>query len=341
MKPYKQLLLILILGLSFSIKAQKDSVSVITKPTHKVFANIYTAGYYNFDTKTPNAGFELSTALLGYKFQYTNDLKFTLIYDVTRTTNGFSVKDTMGNNLPIYYFEGSKYTAFLKMAEIKWQFYDKFSLSAGQLLNEQYLTSQDKIWGHRYVLTTMQELFRMAMPADFGMRVEYKNKKTFALSLGANNGDGPFRHQDIHSVIEYTSNLELYLIKDLLIKTFVSLTPSTYKTDEDLKTVFSGFLAYQKAKYTLGTEYSYTDKVTFKDIHYSGVSAFLYYNITDKFELFGRYDYIDNSPIVNYENVYIGGFQFKPEKNIYLSINYRYWVKSEIQQLYFNLGAKF
>ena len=341
MKTYKLLLLLSIIGISLSVKAEKDSTSVEPKPTHKVFANIYTGAFHNLGTKKPNAGFELSTALFGYKFQYSDDLKFTLIYDVTRTTNGITVKDTMGNNLPVYYFEGSKYTAFLKMAEIKWYFHDKFSLSAGQLLNQQYLTVQDKVWGHRYVLTTMQELFRMAMPADFGMRVEYKDKETFALSLGANNGNGPFRHQDTLSTIEYTSNLEIYLVKNLLIKTYIGLTPSTFETEKDLKTAFSGFLAYQKPKYTIGAEYSYTNNVAFKNFHYSGFSTFTYYNITDKFEIFARYDYVDKSPVISYENVYVGGFQYKPKKNLYLSINYRYWEKSEVQQIYFNLGARF
>jgi len=333
--------LIITLFISVSVKTIAQDTIPEIKNTHKVFANIYTAGYYNFNTIKPNVGFALSTALLGYRFQKSEKLKFTLIYDVTRTTNGIHVTDTAGNNLPVYYFEGSKYTAFLKMAEIKWYFAKNFSLSAGQLLNEQYLTVQDKVWGHRYVLTTMQELFRMAMPADFGMRIAYKNKKTFALSLGANNGNGPFRHQDTLSTIEYTSNFEIYRIKNLLLKVFVGFTPATFETDNNLISRFSGFIAYQKPKYKIGFEYSKTLNPYFLNIEYSGVSTFAMYNITNKWEIFARYDYVDNSPIVKYENVFVGGFQFKPQKNLFLSLNYRYWENSEIQQLFFNLGAKF
>ena len=335
----KILFIVAVIGLSLTNYGQ-DTIPEI-KTTHKVFANIFTGGYYNFNTKKPNLGFELSTALLGYKFQKNDNLKFTLIYDVTHTTSGIQVTDTAGNILQVDYFKGSEYTAFLKMAEIKWYFHKNFSLSAGQLLNEQYLTVQDKVWGHRYVLTTMQELFRMANPADFGMRVEYKNKETFALSLGANNNNGPFYKQDTLDVLEYTSNFEMYLIKDFLIKTYVGLTPSTYNTKNKLETAFSGFIAYQKTKYKIGVEYSYTDKVSFTDLIYSGVSAFAMYDITDKLELFARYDYVENSKSISNENVYIGGFQFQPHKNLFLSINYRYWDKLKIQQLYFNLGAKF
>ena len=338
MKFFK--LIILISIFSISAFAQKDSTK-IEKPTHKVFANIFTAGYYNFNTTKPNAGFDVSTALLGYSFKKADILKFTLIYDVTRTTNGIIVEDTAGNQLPVYYFEGSKYTAFLKMAELKWNFAKNFSLATGQLLNQQYLTVQDKFWAHRYVMVTMQELYRMANPADFGMRVEYKNNESFAFSLGAVNGNGPFRKQDTLSTIQYNTNFELYLIKNLLIKAYVAITPATFETDNNISTAFSGFVAYKQEKYKIGVEYSYTDNVAFTPTIFSGVSAFAMYNVTPKWEIFGRYDYVDNSGIAKLNNTYVTGFQYQPEKNLFLSVNYRYWSSSEISQIYLNVGAKF
>ncbi len=315
----------------------------IVKPANKqtIFANIFTGAYYNFNTIKPNAGFELSTALLGYKFENSKNISFTLIYDVTRTTNGINVYDSSDTKLSVLYFEGSKYTAFLKMAEIKWKFAKNFSLSAGELLNEQYLTVQDKYWAHRYVMVTMQELYKMANPADFGMRIEYRNPQKLAFSVGANNGNGPFRYQDAESVIEYTSNLEIFYVKNLLIKTFIALTPATIEAENNLKTAFSGFISYKINKYNIGFEYSNTKNPEFINKIYSGTSAFILYQLTPKYELFGRYDYVDNSPVASYENIFVGGIQFTPESNLFLSVNYRYWEKSEIQQLYFNLGAKF
>lgn len=335
-------LTILIITISFSVTYAQDSDSTkAIKSTHKVFANIFTAGYYNFNTTKPNAGFDVSTALIGYSFKKADILKFTLIYDVTRTTNGITVLDTAGNQLPVYYFEGSKYTAFLKMAELKWNFAENFSLATGQLLNQQYLTVQDKFWDHRYVITTMQELYRMASPADFGMRVEYKNKETFAFSLGAVNGNGPFRKQDTLSTIQYNTNFELYLIKNVLIKAFVSITPATFEIDNNLSTAFSGFVAYKQEKYKIGVEYSYTDNVAFTPTIFSGVSAFAMYNVTPKWEIFGRYDYVDNSTVAKLNNTYVAGFQYEPQKNLFLSVNYRYWSSSEVSQIYLNVGAKF
>ncbi len=338
----KVILFFLLLSISLPNFAQdKTTKPQASKNQHHIFANIFTGGYYSFNTQKPNAGFEVSTALLGYQYKKSDKLKFTLIYDVTHTTSNIHVLDTAGNNLPVNFIKGSEYTAFLKMAELKWTFAKNLSFSAGQLLNEQYLTVQDKFWGHRYVLTTMQELYRMANPADFGMRIEYKNKEKFAISLGADNGNGPFYHQDSLAVIEYTSNLEIYLIDHLLLKAYTALTPATFETEQNLKTSFSGFIAYQQKRYKIGLEYSYTNHPSFLPTEFSGVSAFASFDVNSKINLFTRYDYVDKSPIVTYGNMALLGIQYQPEKNFFLSLNYRFWLPNQVQQLYFNIGAKF
>jgi len=316
-----------------------DSTKTAETSTQKIFANIYTAAYYNFGTKKPNAGFELSTALLGYRYTKGKNLAFTLIYDVTRTTNGFKITDMTGNSLPVNYFEGSKYTAFLKMAEIKWQFKPHFYLSAGQLLNEQYLTVQDKFWAHRYVMTTMQEMNRMGMPADFGIRLNYIKKKTFCASLGANNGNGPFRHQDTLSIIEYTSNLQFYPTKNLLVKFFTGQTPQL--VSNKVQSIYSAFIAYSQEKYKIGVEYSYTQNPHFITGNYSGLSVFAMYNWTKNIQSFVRYDYIDHSSVIDFGNMFLVGMQYQLENNFYVSANYRFWAPTSIQQLYLSFGAKF
>jgi hypothetical protein len=321
--------------LGFSI----DSTKVKMPTKQKIFANIFTAAYYNLGTKKPNLGFELSTALLGYRYTKGDKLAFTLIYDVTRTTNGFKVTDIAGNNLPISYFEGSKYTAFLKMAEIKWKFAPRFYLSAGQLLNEQYLTVQDKFWGHRYVMTTMQEMNRMGMPADFGIRLNYVKKKSFCWSLGANNGNGPFRHQDTLSIIEYTSNVQYYPTKNLMLKFFTGQTPNI--TTNKIQSIYAAFIAYSQKKYKLGIEYSYTQNPHFVTGNYAGLSVFAIYNWTQKIQSFVRYDYIDHSSVVDFGNMLLLGMQYQIENNLYIAANYRFWAPTSIQQLYLSFGAKF
>ncbi len=337
----KLMLFVLIIGIYHPIFAQKDAFNKSNEQgKHKIFANIFTGGYHNLGTKDPNVGFELSTALLGYKYTQNKKLKFTLIYDVTRTTHGFKVQDSIGNLMSVNYFEGSKYTAFLKMAEIEWTFAPGFSLSAGEILNEQYLTVQDKVWNHRYVAVTMQELYRMAYPADFGMRLKYRKEELFSVSLSAINGNGPFRHQDRTSLLDYTANIEFYKLKNVILKTFASFTPST-KEQKANNYALSFFGAYKTKDYTLGIEYSYTNKEEAINQTYSGASAFASYRFLPKWEVFARYDYVKDAPIVKDGALYLGGIQYQPEKNLFLSLNYRFWQPTDIQQIYLNFGAKF
>jgi opacity protein-like surface antigen len=336
----KLILFSLIMGFSLLNFAQDQTTEQANKPgKHKMFTNIFTGAYHSFNSQKPNTGFELSTALLGYEYKKSDDLKVTLIYDVTRTTNGFNITDSNGTRMSVVYFEGSKYTAFLKMAEIKWQFAPKLTIAAGQLLSEQYLTVDLRYWDHRYVMTTMQEWSRMAYPADFGMRLEYKDKESFAFSLSALNGDGPFRHQDDESLIEYTANLEIYKIKNFVIKGFVSYMPSTTNTKNKQELATALFAMYDNKKFKLGAEYTYTDNPNFTDLEYSGASVFTTYNINKQWEVFARYDYVDNSPVIQYGNLYLLGLQYKPEKNLTIALNYRFWQPTDVQQLYLNFGV--
>ena len=122
-----------------------------------VFGNIFTGFYYGMkNTIKPRAAFGLTAGILGYYHDFNEKISGKIMLDVTRTTNAIEVTDS--NNLPmnVSFFEGSKYTAYLKMAEIKWNINQHFALRVGQLLNTQYLTFQDKFWGYRYISVTYQ-----------------------------------------------------------------------------------------------------------------------------------------------------------------------------------------
>ncbi len=351
MKVAKLLLFLGICSMSSFIFAQSTYQEVKKSPVkeektikkHHLFGQIFTGVYHSFGTKKPNTGFGLSSALLGYKYTYKNKLKCTLIYDVTRTTNGFEVRDLNNNILPITYFEGSKYTSFLKMAEAKWAFAPHFYLSSGLLVKQQYLSVQSKVWKHRYVMVTMQEQQRFGNPADFGMRLGYQNAQKFNASLTIVNGNGPFRHQDEESTLEYTANIEYYPISNLLLKVYGSTMEIRQKEASKNKTVVSGFVAYQKKKYTFGAEYMYMNHPTFDASDYSGFSTFFWYNIMPKIELFARYDYIDQSAMVKHSHMYVLGVQYEPVERFFISLNGRRHFQKDNKYLYvnFNVGAKF
>ncbi len=339
-RKIRQLVVIIIALSSTIISSAQKPDSTITNEKGKLFANIYPGFNFRFDDNKPRAGFVLTTALIGYKRKLAEKVTGTIIFDVTRTTNNIQVTDSAGNQLNVSYFEGSKYTAFLKMAEINWQFHEQFSLAVGQLLNTQYLTFQDRFWAHRYVEVTFQELNRFGAPADFGMRLKYKPSEKLAFYLGAFNGEGPFRKQDPEANFLASANIEYKPINELMLKFYYG-NQSGIADSLNAKNIYSAFVGFDKKKYRLGFEYNYVQNADFYDTEWSGMSAFAYYLLNEQFELFYRYDYIEKSAAYSDVSYQIAGVQYKPIENFFISTNYRYFSKGNASMVYLNFGLKF
>ena len=215
----RQIIVLLIL-IPFAGISQNSSLKVHKDEKSYVFGQIFTDFQYGLkDTYKPRAAFRFNQGIIGYKHTFSDKLSGIIIYDVTRTTH-FEISDTSGNKLDYSYFEGSKYTAFLKMAEIKWKINDYFTLRVGELLNTQYLTFQDKFWGFRYIDVTMQEKFRLGMPADFGAQLDFQYGEKFLNQFSIVNGEGPFRYQDMNSKFLFSNNIQYNPIEKLTLKLY-------------------------------------------------------------------------------------------------------------------------
>jgi len=323
----------------FYLFAQKDS----SKVQGDFFANIYSNFSYIKSENTYNSGFGMPTALFGYSRNISKKVTGTIIFDVTRTTNIFQITNPNGTIMNVSYFEGSKYTAFLKMAEIKWSISPKFTFSAGQLLNTQYLTLQDKFWEHRYVEVTFQELNRLGMPADFGMRLTFEPTNKLKLNVGAFNGEGPFRYQDENSNFLFSGNIEYKPFESVVLKAYYS---EHFSNDSIMKNQgnLSLFLGYKIKKLTLGLEFDHVENQYFIPQFVTGFSGFVFYNFTEKFQIFYRYDFMSINS--NFDISYhIAGIQFSPVKKFFFSLNFRYKKNYLLQfehqnMVYLNLGLK-
>lgn len=312
----------------------------------KVWATIF-ASYYttvNGDYK-PKSAFEMPTALFGYSATFSDKLKATLIYDVTRTTNAIKVTDENGNQLNVSYNEGSKYTAFLKMAEIKYSPVNFVDVRIGQLLNTQYLTTQDKFWGYRYIYFTYQEVHRYGNPADFGAQIDLKYGDKLLNQLSVTNGDGPFKNQDQEGKFLYANNIEYYPIKGIVLKLYGDYSPKsdTAKLAKD-KYAISAFAGYKTNKFRFAAEYNKVINNGYrKNSSYYGFSTFGSYTINTKFDILLRYDYINRSATLNLEksHLIIVGVQYQPIKNLLCSINIRNLSPNDRLMIYGNFGITF
>lgn len=316
--------------------AQNDSLK--PKDKTKFFADIHTAFSHDFaGNSLPNTAFSLNTAILGYSHSFSDKVSAIIIYDVTRTTN-FSYPDTIGITS---YFEGSKYTAFLKMAQIQWNIHPNIEFYFGQLLNEQYLTLQDKHWERRYIATTFQEFYRFGMPADFGARVRFSPFENLRISLNALNGEGPFRYQDSESGFLFSTNIEYKPLKNIIVKAYADIQapPSGYREN---RSAVSGFLGYKTEKWIAGLEYNKVFNNSYTLLtDMSGMSFYGVHKFNESWAALARVDYMTEYHGVENEVYVLGGFEYRPIPSLGLSVNYRRNTWLNTSQVFVNAGIRF
>ncbi len=319
--------------------AENDTIEQLNYES-TLWGNIFTAFYYSPGEKiAPDKGFELSTGLLGYRGQLGNKASATLIYDVFRTTSRIEVTDTAGNPMDVSYgFLGSDYTGFLKMAQIDYNINSRLSFSIGQLLNQQYLTYQDRFWGFRYIAYTFQEMNRFGAPADFGARLTFKPHETLAVSAGSVNGNGPFRIQGEDGNLQYFTNIEWTPIEEFIIKVFADHTPV-----EGLphRNAFSFFTGYKTDIWRLGLEVNHVENhLNDTDNDLSGTSIYGAYKFLDKWHFLARHDYIIKSMEYEKEHYIITGLEYEPYEGYYTSINYRF-LTDDVSWIFASFGVRF
>lgn len=332
--------------LAFTARLQNSSITIDKEKNSFVFGQIFTDFRYSFkDSYQPQAAFSFNQGIIGYSHQLTENLRGLILFDVTRTTHIFEITDTAGAQMNYQYFEGSKYTAFLKMAEIKWDFHPNLSFRIGQLLNTQYLTFQDRFWGYRYIDFTYQEKYRLGMPADFGAQLDFKYKDKLLNQFSIVNGEGPFRHQDANGQFLYSNNIQYYPTNHITLKLYVDYAPSSDTGAlMDAKSVISAFAGYKTDKFRVGGEYTYVTNYGYvKGVDYYGYSLYGSAVITEKIQVLARYDHLDmNLPEnIRYLDYYLVGFQYEPISKFTTSINFRYYSIDHLPFIYANFGLKF
>lgn len=328
------------------VRAQNTSITHEKEDDHYIFGQIFTDFRYCFnDSYEPRAAFDFNQGILGYRHNLNEKLQGLIMFDVTRTTHLYEITDSSGNQMSYEYFEGSKYTAFLKMAEIKWDVNDWFTFRVGQLLNTQYLTFQDRFWGYRYIDFTYQEKYRLGMPADFGVQFDFKVKDKLLNQFSVVNGEGPFRYQDLNGKFLYSNNIQYYPTDRITLKLYADYSPAsdTGQSKAD-KSVISGFVGYKTDRYRIGAEYTYVFNYGYsKNLDYYGYSVYGSVVLTEQFQLLARYDQLDMNIIESgdFVHYYLLGLQYEPVQMFTMSLNYRYYSIDHLSFIYANFGLKF
>ena len=306
--------------ISFNTIAQEG------KPSMKIFSN------FNYDMSAEedeNAfkEFELKRAYLGYSYKIDENFSTKITFDV-------------GNNE-----SGSAYTAFLKIASLKWNASNNLSINVGMLGSKNF-KFMEKTWGRRYIEKSAQDKYKWANSADLGVTADYKISDNISLDAQVLNGEGYKKVQSTNGLFRGGLGLTYSLGNNLKLRLHQDITPrSTYDDMSEHQQITTAAIAYSTDNMTIGGE---TDMMrnanNVKDAEQNLMSIYGSYKISEDYTLFARYD---DASETNQEGSYtIYGIERVMTKGVTVALNMQSWTDSaegsEAENtLFLNLEYKF
>lgn len=314
------LLLSCALLISMNINAQEG------KPSMKIYSN------FNYDMsaeENENAfkEFELKRAYLGYSYKIDEDFSTNITFDV-------------GNNE-----SGSAYTAFLKIASLKWNASNNLSLNIGMLGSKNF-KFMEKTWGRRYIEKSAQDKYKWANSADLGVTADYKISDNISLDAQILNGEGYKKVQSTNGLFRGGLGLTYSLGDNLKLRLNQDIIPrSSYEEVNVSQTITTAAIAYSTDWMTIGGETNMMQNANnIQDTEKNLMSVYGSLKLSDNYTFFARYD---DATETDQEGSYIiCGVERNMAKGVTVALNMQSWTDaaegSEAEQtLFLNLEYKF
>ena len=299
-----------IMAVSAQEASQTESIPFGT-PIIRIFANVH----QGLSSGDQSKAFEARRVYLGYKADLNPNFST-------------EVKVDIGSPEEISEEAQLKRYAYFKNAALYWK-KGMWNVRGGIIDTEHY-RRQEKYWKHRYIYKSMQDEHRFGPKADLGTTVIFTPMDQLSFDASIMNGEG-YTNLQRDNAFKYSGAVSYFPNPEIILRVYYDIITK----DVDQHTL-STFACYQSGKFTGGAEYNRKFNRDYESgQHQTGLSAYLSYDLTDKFELFGRYDVLlsntlsgQNDPW-NQENdgsAIISGIQFQPIKYVKLALNYQGWV---------------
>ena len=345
MKNRVNITILFFLVVSFGLNAQ-DTAKVNKFDLHKLKPVVQLFGTASYNFENNNYGYSFGRAHLGFQYQFNEKWNAKIIIDRGRATSvgEITVTDADGNILTVQNNskEGAYYTMFLKFASLQWIVNDKLTLESGAILQNHYIT-QERFWGLRYVAQTFQDLYWHIPSSDLGFIADYKFNKFFSVDVAITNGEGPRKVQDAFGKVKIAGGMDFNTAEKFQARVFYHNRQSKTNSEEteQLFSVFAGFKS--NTKFRIGGEFNFIENLdNISNLNSYGFSLYSAYSVTNKTEIFARYDRLlyeasDNlSTSNNNGNSIMGGISHSPVKGVNISLNYQGWLTDEKTDQYKN-----
>ena len=314
------LLLNCALLISMNINAQEG------KPSMKIYSN------FNYDISAEEGEqafkeFDLKRAYLGYSYKIDDKFSTKITFDV-------------GNNE-----SGSAYTAFLKIASLKWNASNNLSLNFGMLGSKNF-KFMEKTWGRRYIEKSAQDKYKWANSADLGVTADYKISDNISLDAQILNGEGYKKVQSTNGLFRGGVGLTYSLGDNLKLRLHQDVIPrSSYEEVNVSQTITTAAIAYTTDWITIGGETDMMQNAdNIEDAEKNLMSVYGSLKLSDNYTFFARYD---DATETDQEGSYtIYGIERNMAKGVTMALNMQSWTDaaegSEAEQtLFLNLEYTF
>ena len=300
MKKMKKTILLLLTIFTFSyVSAQNGSPSV------KIFSN------FNYDMSSEDnvdafKAFEIKRSYLGYSYKIDDKFSTKIIFDV-------------GNNS-----SGSSYTAFLKIAALKWSALDNLTLNFGMVGTKNF-KFMESTWSRRYIQKSALDKYKWANAADAGLTADYRFNDQITIDAQILNGEGYKNTQSSNGLFRGTIGLTYKVMDNLSVRVSQDVSPrSSYDEMSENQTITTAALAYSTDNMTLGAEINMMNNVAnIKDTEEELMSIYGSYKISNGYTLFARYDDASETSRAGTYTVY--GVERKMAKGITIALNMQSW----------------
>ena len=313
MKQYKTFIIVFFLlsGPVVSYSQNLDSIPFLKKT--EFIGKVYS--HFRTSLNDEHTAFDVTRAYLGFESRVAKDFTITLKLDI-------------GSPEDLSEYSRIKRYAYFKNAALRYN-KRKLTINFG-IIDMLQFKVQERFWDHRYLYKSYMDAYRFGSSADIGAQVIYEVNDQIMGDLTFSNGEGYSKLQLDNS---YKTGIGATIIpvKKLILRTYYSFLSK----DNVIQNTLSFFAGYTISGVKIGAELNYQFNANNKlNLDRFGYSFYSMYNFAKKWEVFARYDILTSSKIIGEEygwnyaldgSALIAGIQFRPIRNVNISLNYRDW----------------
>ncbi len=306
-----------VLGLLFlvpsGIIAQKDTISF--KPgrgivSGRIFANFYTG----IGEGDKSSAFEVRRAYFGYKAPLSHYFSAEVKLDI-------------GSPNDLSEYSRIRRYAYFKTAALYYE-RNKLYFKCG-IFDIDHFDLQEKFWNHRYIYKSFQDEHRFGNKADLGASLRYRFFQQLSADITIMNGEG---YTDLQRDNSFKTGTGLTFTPhpSLIFRVFVDFVKKS-----ELESTISTFGGYTHDPVAIGLEYNYKiNRYDLSGYNQSGISSYVMYRISKRFELFARYDRLasvilpeESAPwnLKDDGSAIIAGIQYQPVSMVKVALDYQDW----------------